>query len=138
MNLLTTRSLYFVSGSTVARSRILFLLGILNSAQCLGFGSLGAVFRSAAFSISNTGCIQGSTHNVIANSWKILHPTTTNQDHRVLLKVVTNTSDISSYFLLIRESHPTNFSKSRIRFLRSHRINPSTDPSFLRSASQGW
>ena len=83
-----------------------------------GLTSLGdprafrTVLRPALFSVSNTGCIQRSTNDVITHTRKVTNTSTANQDHTVLLQIVTDTGDVRINLLLIGQADTCDFTQS--------------------------
>jgi hypothetical protein len=71
---------------------------------------------------------------MIPNSWKIFHPSSSNENNGVFLEVMANPWNISGYLDPVGQSHPSDFSKSGIRFLGSGCINSNTNPPFLRGS----
>jgi hypothetical protein len=84
----------------------------------------------------NTYGIQGATDDVITDSWKIFYPSSSNENNGMFLKIVTNPRDVCGDLDSIGQSHSGNFSKGRIRFLRSGRIDSNANPSFLRRSRE--
>jgi hypothetical protein len=62
------------------------------------FGPFCSVSRAAFFSVLNAYRIKGTANDVIPNSWQVFHPSTADEDNRVLLEVVANPGNIGGYF----------------------------------------
>ena len=80
----TSVSLNFGSGSN---GRFLALAFLMSSylEVCLFLWFLSTVLGATLSSSVYTGCIEGSTNNVVANPWKIFNTTTTNKHNAVFL-----------------------------------------------------
>jgi hypothetical protein len=74
---------------------------------------------------------------MILDSRKIFNPPPSNQNHRMLLKVVTFPRDISSHPSLGGQPYPSYLSKGGVGFLRGSKENPETNTFSLRALSQG-
>jgi hypothetical protein len=68
---------------------------------------------------------------VITYTWKVLDTTATNQDDRVLLKVVTLTGDVGVNLLAVSQTHTCYLTHSRIRLLRSSSVNANANATAL-------
>jgi hypothetical protein len=73
---------------------------------------------------------------VIPNSWKVLHPSSPDENNGMFLEVMTNPRNISGDFDSIGQSHSGNLSKGGIRFLGSGCIDSYANPSFLGRSHQ--
>ena len=93
---------------------------------------LRTIERSWLTSLINTLTVEDSSKDMIPDSWKILHTTTTDHDDRVLLKVVSFTSDVGDDFISIRETNLCYLAECWVRLLRSTRIHLETYSSTLR------
>jgi hypothetical protein len=71
---------------------------------------------------------------VITHTRKVLHTTAANEHNAMFLKVVTFTGNVSGNFITRRKAHTGNFTKSRVRLLRSHRLYDETNAATLRTA----
>jgi hypothetical protein len=59
--------------------------------------ALSAIFGTALLTILNPSEVKGTANNVITHTRQILYPATTNQNHGVLLKIVTDTWNIGGH-----------------------------------------
>gem|GEM_PF-3061498 len=75
---------------------------------------------------------------MIANTRKVLNPTTPNKNNGVLLKIVPHTRNIRTDLYPIRKAHPSNLPQRRVRLLRCRSVNPRTNPTLLRTALKSW
>ena len=57
-------------------------------------GSLGSILGTTVTTVSDSGGVEAATNGVITHTRQILHTTTANQYHTVLLQVVTLTTDV--------------------------------------------
>ena len=69
------------------------------------------------FAALNALKIERTADDVIANTWKIWHTTTTNEHNCVLLEVVTFTADVSPNFLTVGEANTSYLTQSGVWFL---------------------
>jgi hypothetical protein len=115
-----------------------FLLFLSFGREVFLLGFFGSVLRAALFPVLNAYCIQGPTDDVIPNTWKVFHPSTPNEDNRMLLKVVADPWNIRGHFDSIGQSHSGNFSKGGIRFLGSGGIDSYTNSPLLRRSHESW
>lgn len=100
------------------------------------FRSLCSIFAPLLFSSFHACSIKSSTDDVITNSRQILHPSTTNHHDGVFLEVMTFSRNVSSHFILVRQSNAGYFSHRRIRLLWCGGIHPCTYATALRTGSQ--
>jgi hypothetical protein len=68
---------------------------------------------------------------MIADPGKVLNPTAPDQNHRVLLEIVTDTGDIRSYFRSMGKTHPGDLPQGGIRLLGGNGHYTGTNPAFL-------
>src|SRR5690554_4928055 len=96
MNLLRTISPNLASGRTsrfsAARRRdILSSLALLRT--------LRAVLRTALLAVLDTLRIEGAANDVVANARQVLHATTADHDHRMLLQIMTLARDVAHHLV---------------------------------------
>jgi tetratricopeptide (TPR) repeat protein len=65
----------------------------------------------------DAGGVQGATYDVVFDRVQILDPASTNQDHRVLHKVLSFTGDVSGDFLAVKQADSRDLAQSRVRLL---------------------
>jgi hypothetical protein len=70
---------------------------------------------------------------MVSYTWDIFHTTSTDHDYRVLLEIMSFTSDIGDYFIPISQTDLGDLPESRVWLLRSTRVDLETDTSTLRS-----
>src|SRR6056297_143842 len=101
--------------------------------EFLLLGTLGAVFRTALLPILDALGIQNTAQNVVTHTGKVFDTTATDQNHRVLLKVVALTGDIADHLVAIRQAHLGNLPHGRVRLLRRGGIDARADAALLRT-----
>jgi hypothetical protein len=74
---------------------------------------------------------------VVTNTGKVLYAATTNQNHRVLLKVVSFSGDVTSYLHAVRETHTANLTKSGVWLFRGSGVNARAHTTFLGAGTKG-
>src|ERR1035437_5059887 len=72
---------------------------------------------------------------MISDTRKIFYSATSDKHDRVFVEVMTDTGYICNYFIAIHKSDFCDFTKSRVRLLRSSRVNAETHAAFLRTRS---
>src|SRR5271169_3962302 len=80
-----------------------------------GLGPLGAVLRTSLLTVFDTGRIQGSANNVIANAGEILHAAAPHEHDGVLLQVVADARDIGGDLDSIGQTHARHFAERGVR-----------------------
>jgi len=68
---------------------------------------------------------------------QILHATASDEDHRMLLKVVPHTWDISCHLDAVRETDSRNLPQGRIGLFGRRSVNSDADTPLLRTIPQG-
>ena len=68
----------------------------------LSLGSLGTILRSTLCSLGDARRIQSATNRMVSYPWQILDSTTPDQNNRVLLQIVSLTTNIASDFHTVR------------------------------------
>ena len=96
-------------------------------------GSLGSVLGASLGSTVHPQRVVAATNNVVPDAGKVTDSAATNQNDRVLLKVVSFAADIGGDFLAIREANTSDLSKCRVWLLRSHCADLQAHASFLRT-----
>lgn len=97
----------------------------------LGLWPLGAVLGAALSSVSHSQCVFRTPDDMVAYPGKVLYPAASQQYYGVLLKVMTNTRDVSGNFDIIGQAYPGNFPKCGVRLLRRNRHYPGANSPFL-------
>ena len=84
-----------------------------------GFGAFSTILRPSLLAVINTGGIETSADDRVAES-EVLHTTTTNNDDGVLLKLVTNTRNIGGDLHAVGEAHTRDLTNGGVRLAGSH------------------
>ena len=105
---------------------------ILNSQLCL----FRTVTAARLLSTIHTQRIAATAYDLITNPWKVANTTTTDQNNRVLLKVMAFTGNVNRDFLAIAQPNPRDLTQSGVRLFRSHRPNQQTNTLLLRALLQ--
>jgi hypothetical protein len=59
--------------------------------------------------VCDTLKVKCATDDVVTNTWKVWHTSTTNEHNSVFLKVVAFAADVCPYFLTISKANTGNF-----------------------------
>src|SRR5512143_973697 len=95
------------------------------------FRCLRSVFGAALFAVCNPHGIERAPHDVVPDARKVLDPASPDEHDGMLLQVVSYARNIRRDLHSVREPHPGDFSKGRVRLLRRRRIDPDADPTLL-------
>lgn len=98
---------------------------------------LGAVSASGLFSAFYTGTVQGPPNHLIPNTGQVADTPASDQDNRVLLKVVPFARNIDGYFFPIRKPNTGDLSHRRIRLFGGHSPDLQAYPPFLGAPFKG-
>ena len=120
---------------------VLFLLILVSNDEklfflsrcCAGFRTLGAIFGATLHAVFNAGSVECSSDDVITDARKILNPTASYQDDRVLLQVMTDTGNVCSDFHTVGQADTSDLPKSRVRLFGSSRLHLRADAATLRA-----
>lgn len=86
--------------------------------ELLRFRLLGTVLAARLPPRLNTGCVKHTANNGVTKA-DILYAAATDHNHRVLLKVVTDTWDVSSDLHTVGETNPRDLTDSGVWLLWS-------------------
>ena len=75
---------------------------------------------------------------MIPDTWEILHSAPTDENNRVLLKIVAHSRNVGGHLDSIGQTDSRNFPERRIWLFRCGRIHPNADTPFLRTIPQRW
>src|SRR5690606_37693960 len=132
-NLATSRSRNFGSG-------VIFRLG---TSRRRGMGSalrlLDAVLGPALRPVRLVGVggtagarrVERTAHDVVAHARQVLHAAATDEDDRVLLKVVPLARDVGGDLDPVRQPDAGHLAEGRVRLLGSGRVHAGADPPLL-------
>src|SRR5690606_7765559 len=101
-----------------------------------GLGALGAVLGTALATLGDTCRVEAAAHRVVANARKILDATATDQHHRVLLEVVSFTTDVADDLETVGQAYLGDLAQRRVRLLRRGRVNARAHAAPLRTVFQ--
>src|SRR5699024_4436762 len=85
----------------------------------------------------DTGSVKRTAHDMVTHTWQVFYTAAADKYHTVLLEVVPDSRNVCIHFDIIRKSHTSIFTESRVRFLRRHRTHTSADTTFLWSSFVG-
>ncbi len=93
-----------------------------------------AITAAALFAVGDALAVEHTAHNMITNTRKILDASAANNDHRVLLQVMTDAGNVRVDFHLVGQTYFGDLTQSRVRFFGSHGTHLSTHTAFKRVA----
>lgn len=96
-------------------------------------GLLRTVTAAGLLSTVNTERIAATADDLVSNPWKVANPTASDENDRVLLKVVPFARNINGHFFAVAQTDPSDLPKSRIRLFRGHRSDEQANALFLRA-----
>src|SRR5919201_6293729 len=79
---------------------------------------LHSVERTALLAVRDAGGIEGAADHLVADAWKVLDAAATDEDDRVLLKVVPLTGDVAGHLEPVGEPDTRDLPKRRVRLPR--------------------
>jgi len=82
---------------------------------------LRSVFRALLFPRIDAPRVQNAPYDVIPDAGEIFYAASANQDHRVLLQVMSFAGNVGGDFHAVCKPHPRHLSERRVRFLRRRR-----------------
>src|SRR6266852_1259208 len=100
------------------------------------FRTLRAVLRTALLAVLDALGIEDAAENVVAHAGQILDAAAADHDHRVLLKVMAFTRNITDDFEAIGQAHLGDLAKRRVRLLRSRGVDARANAALLRRLLQ--
>ncbi len=95
-----------------------------------------AVFRTTLFPVFDALGVQNATQYVVTDTGKVFYTAATDQDNRVLLKVVAFARDVADDFETVGQANLRNTTHGRVRFLRRCCINACANAALLRAFLQ--
>src|SRR5271165_582496 len=128
MNLVNTLSPNFASGKT---SRLTAARRRDMTASL--FRALGAVFRAALAAVLDPLGIERAANDVIPHPRQVLDPAATNQDDRMLLKIVALSRNVARHFKPVRQAHARHLAQRGIGLFRRGRVDARAHPALLRA-----
>lgn len=91
-------------------------LALLNG-EPLSLRTLHAILGTSLLTVFNAGAVKRTTYGVVTNTREVFNTTATDQDHGVLLQVVTFTTDVGSHFETVSQTNTAYFTQRGVRFL---------------------
>src|SRR5438552_18555435 len=80
--------------------------------------ALGAVLRAALLAPLGASRVEGAADHVVADTGAVFDAAAADQDHRVLLQVVTDARDVGGHLLAGGPPHPGPLPERRVRLRR--------------------
>ena len=96
-------------------------------------GPLSAVLGTGLFPVRNSCGIEGTTDNMISGTGQVLYPAAANQNHAVLLQVVSFTGNIARNLDAVGKTYPGHLTQSRVGLLGGEGLYNSTHTTLLGS-----
>src|SRR5213592_775221 len=154
MNLVTIRSWNFGSGrmsrrfTSPLRGMLLPYAGPVRRRRrtfarhdrpppALSLRFLGSVLRAALPTILDSDRVERAADDVVAHPGEILHAPAADEDHGMLLQVVTDARDVGRDLDAVGQAHARDFAECRIRLLRGRGVDARAHAALLRRALQG-
>ena len=122
--------------SFLYQAKILFYNSVLLLGSSL-FRTLGTIFGTALTTTVDSGCIKGTTDDVITNAGEVFDTAATDHDDGVLLKVVTLAGNVGVDLFLVGEADTSHLTHGRVRFFRRGGVDTSADTTALRTRVEG-
>src|SRR4051812_10881046 len=95
---------------------------------------LGAVLAAALLAIADAGRVESAPDNVVLDRRQVLDLAAANQDHRVLLEVVTDAGDVGRDLHLVGQPDASDLAERRVRLLGRHGPDLEAHTTLLRGA----
>src|SRR5262249_34204781 len=105
-----------------------------DGAPCPRLSAPGAVLGTTALAVLHTLRVERAADDVVTHARQVLHTTTANEHHRVLLQRVTFARDVCGDFDLIGETDASDFAECGVRLLRGDGTHLGADATLLRRA----
>src|SRR5206468_12775289 len=98
--------------------------------------SLGAVLGAALPAVGASGRVERGADHLVANARQVLDAPASDQRDRVLLQVVPLARNVRGDLDAVRQPDAGSLAQSRVRLLRSDRVDARADAALLRSTEQ--
>ena len=95
------------------------------------FGSLGTIFGAGLAAVRDTGGVQRTSHDVISDTREVFDSAAADEDHTVLLEIVSNSGNVGRYLDTVGQADPGDLTKSRVRLLGGDGLNRGANSSLL-------
>src|SRR5215831_7330161 len=133
MNLASISLLYFGSGRMVRTGA--WARRDMDSYPLL-LRALGAVLGATLLALAHTRTVERAAHGVITHARQVLDTAAADEHHRVLLQVVTLTTDVAGHFVAIGETNAADLAQRRVGLLRRGGVDARADTALLRGCTQ--
>src|ERR1700743_1057857 len=97
---------------------------------------LRAVTAAGLLAVADTLGVQRAANDLVADAGQVTDAAAAHEHDRVLLQVVPHTRDVGGDLDLTGQAHARDLAKSRVRLLRSGRVDASADAAALRGTLQ--
>ena len=114
--------------------RLCVVAYLLNPLLRRGLGPFCAVLGTALLPVRDTGGVERTTNDVIANAGKVLYTATADEHDRVLLEVMPFAGDVGGDLEPVGEPHPSDLPQRGVGLLRGRGVNTGADATLLRAA----
>src|SRR5207248_1982618 len=98
--------------------------------------TLGAVLRTTLLTVLDALGIEDAAEDVVAHAGQVLDAAAADHHHRVLLKVMAFTRDVTDHFEAVGQAHLGDLTKRRVRLLRGRGVNARANAALLRRLLQ--
>src|SRR5207253_2501332 len=100
-------------------------------------GPLRAVLGTALLAVLHADGVERAADDVVANAGEILHAAAADEDHRVLLEVVSDAGNVARDFHPVREADTGHLAERGVRLLGRRRIDAGAHATLLRTTLEG-
>src|ERR1700682_3724548 len=98
--------------------------------------TLRAVLRTTLLTVLDALGIEDAAEDVVAHAGQILDAAAADHHHRVLLKVMTFTRNVTDHFEAVGQAHLGDLTKRRVRLLRGRGVDARANAALLRRLLQ--
>src|SRR5438132_10904254 len=98
--------------------------------------TLRAVLGTTLLTVLDALGIEDAAEDVVAHAGRILDAAAADHDHRVLLKVMAFTRDVTDLFEAVGQAHLGDLTKRRVRLLRGRGVDARANAALLRRLLQ--
>src|SRR6202012_4860903 len=98
--------------------------------------TLGAVLRTTLLTVLDALGIQHAAEDVVTHARQVLDAAAADHHHRVLLKVMTFTRDVTDHLEAVGQAHLGDLTKRRVRLLRGRGVDARANAALLRRLLQ--
>src|SRR5512134_2446729 len=101
-----------------------------------GLRAFRAVLRAALLAVLHPLRVEAAADDVIAHARQVLHAAAADQDHRVLLQVVSLAADVADDLEAVGEADLGDLAQRRVRLLRGRGVHARAHAALLRRAPE--